>query len=176
VDLCASYRDRAYFFGCNDSYKLVPFLDLLYACDLRWWEYHHDKVYDTYKWTSNKEASDKFSLNYIEGHSLPDLCLDKFAIHYGFNSGYQLINLAYHFGVREFYLVGYDMRANGHFFGNHPWPLVTTSPYELFISRYKTITLPSIVNCTPGSALTVFPYKDLEECLKTFPIATTQTL
>jgi len=28
----------------NDAYRLAPWADWLYACDDRWWRFHHEAV------------------------------------------------------------------------------------------------------------------------------------
>lgn len=88
-------------------------------------------------------------------------------IYTGGNSGYQAINLAWHFGAARILLLGYDMRP-GHWHGKHPRPLSNYSPYEEWVRRFRLLAgdldIP-VVNCTPGSALDAFPMASLEMAL-----------
>jgi hypothetical protein len=165
VDTAYKHYDKVYFFGCNDSYLIVPFLDIHYAADLRWWKLHHE-IIDTKaeKWTSDLESSNLYGLNHVPGFRKDDIYTGpEFKIHYGWNSGFQIINLAYHFGIRNFLLCGYNMGGDTHFFGDHPYPIRTTSPYDLFLNAFDKITIPGIINCTHPSRLTRFPISTLEE-------------
>lgn len=162
--------------GCNDTYRIVDYLDILYACDGTWWDYHikHGTVleYQTEKWTQEKRittAND--GINFIPGTHQNGFSLDPSKIHYGSNSGYQQLNLAYLMGIRKFLLVGYNMGAGGntHFFGLHPKGLNRTSPYARFVQAYTTIQpeiQKMIINCTEPSALTVFKKQELKEALE----------
>lgn len=165
-------------FGCNDSYRLVDYLDVHYACDGPWWKIHKDKVFqklppDCQVWTQDKKTAQDLSINLILGKHQNGLDLEqRDNIYFGSNSGYQLLNIAYHYGIRKFLLVGYNMGVvdhKTHFFGDHPQGLAKTSPYKKFIENYGTIqqeVKDMVINCTPNSALTCFNKLDLEEALK----------
>jgi hypothetical protein len=95
------------------------------------------------------------------------------------NSGYQAINLAVHLGAKRILLLGYDMHA----------PLVGRRREDALVrrppgrhepGRLRHIMLPhfeslpparwkagvEVINCTPGSALQVFPRSAIEEALR----------
>lgn len=160
-------------FGCNDTYKIVDFLDVHYACDKEWWEYNGNEALKTlspacHVWTQSKESADKFSINHIPGSHDGGLYIkDRSKIHFGANSGFQLVNVAYHYGIRKFILVGYNMGIKGnmtHFFGNHPGRLQKSSPFPRFIEAFRGIQpeiRDMIVNCTPNTSLTVFRVNNL---------------
>ena len=40
VETIRPYKNDFIIFGCNDSYRLVDYLDLHYACDKAWWDLH----------------------------------------------------------------------------------------------------------------------------------------
>lgn len=115
---------------------------------------------------------------------------DPDVIHYGHSSGYQIINLAYHYGVREFVLIGYDLRypkgydgatrtAGGmrHYFGEYPQALQHWTRFGIgpegeingLLDCYRTIDPDDygirVVNCSPGSALDFFETGELSEWL-----------
>ncbi len=97
-------------------------------------------------------------------------------IYTGGNAGFTMINLAVLMGAKRVLLLGYDMRkVNGarHWFGHHPknTTLDVDSPYEGFLLHYP-FTVPQlaargieVINCTPDSALTVYPMMPLTEAL-----------
>lgn len=176
VETIREYKNDYIIFGCNDSYVLVDFLDVHYACDLRWWNHHYEIVEELRpglrKITQDEAAAEMYNLELIKGKYKPKLSVDSTHIHYGSNSGYQLLNLAFLMGCNKFILVGYNMQkvANkAHFFGDHPQPMKSNSPYTKFVSAFETIQKeikPFIVNCTPNSALKNFRYNDLEDELR----------
>lgn len=177
VEIIRPYKDDFIIFGCNDSYRLVDFLDFHYACDKAWWDLHaksfREKYPDLEAWTQAKDyENSEFNLNVVEGKHARSLSTDSNLIHWGSNSGYQLLNIAFLSGCCKFLLVGYNMQKIGgerHFFGEHPEGLSRNSPYDKFVSAFTSIEEPIrniIVNCTPDSALTMFRYNDLKEELK----------
>lgn len=179
-------------FGCNNTYQVAGLTALL-ACNPEWWDYYwpRDEALrngDFEKWTWDKKTSEKYGIGFIRGEWRDGLSTDPAVIHYGHSSGYQLVGLAYHYGVREMILVGYDLRyppgyngmqkvAGGdrHYFGEYPpelqhWTKFGIGPNgELkgLLDCYRTINPEDyqlrIINCTPGSALDCFETADLED-------------
>lgn len=166
----------------NDAYKMFPALDILYACDAKWWK-HHDgaKDCDAEKWSSHSNAiasnDDKreiarlYGVKTIIGQHKDTFSTDPGVIHYGSNSGFQAINVAVLKGATKIALVGFDMRrvdGRAHYFGEHPEGLIRCTDYAQFVPAFRraarTAPVP-IVNCTPGSALDCFPMADLGEVL-----------
>lgn len=164
----------------NDAYRLLPFADVLYACDAAWWDVHAGcpgfagekwSCHGTDKHNNKRAAAEKYGLRLVQGHTREGFCLDG-AVHYGSNSGFQAINLALLFGCTRILLVGFDMRVNGkrHFFGSHPEPLNNNVSYTTFVPFFERAakTLPAgieILNCTPNSALTCFPLVDIHDAI-----------
>jgi hypothetical protein len=118
------------------------------------------------------------------------LSTDPEFIHYGHSSGYQLINLALHYGVTEFVLIGYDLRYpkgyNGHtrepggdrhFFGEYPAALQHWTKFGIgpdgkingLLDCYRTIKPADycirIINCSPDTALDFFEVGRLSDWL-----------
>lgn len=164
-------------FGCNDTYKIVDYLDVFYACDGAWWD-RHPNVLKTlpsncHPWTQEMRVAAAQKINYIAGSHQNNLCMNRNDhIHYGSNSGFQQLNLAWHYGCRKFLLVGYNMQPidnKYHYFGDHPQGLAQRSPYAKFVKYFDTISndvKDLIINCTPQSALTNFKYMNLKEALE----------
>jgi hypothetical protein len=165
----------------NDAYRLLPFAPVMYACDASWWDYHKGcPDFAGEKWSSHQRGANdkeqtakKYGLKLISGLKADGFSFQPDRIHYGSNSGFQAINLALLFGATRIALVGFDMHpVNGkqHFFGLHPKPLQRGMGYGRWIAWFKeaAATMPpwiEIINCTPGSALTAFPFGNLSEVL-----------
>lgn len=157
----------------NDAYRLAPRANWLYACDDRWWRFHHEAVTAVFqgeRWTQDEAAAKRYGLNWIQGKSEPGLSRDPNVIHHGANSGYQAINLAYHFGAKRIILLGYDMHGS-HFFGEHPAELPVKSSFSVFLANFPQLAADlkaegvEVVNCTPGSVLHSFHEAPLREVL-----------
>lgn len=177
-------------FGCNLAFDVIPDLVALFGCNYEFWDYYwpqlQGKPYDL--WTSHPQAHMRKPLKYIRGEWRDGLSTDPNLVHYGHSSGYQLINLALHYGITEFILIGYDMRypvgydghrqiAGGdrHFFGEYPKELQHWTRYGIgpageiggLLACYRTINPEDygirIVNCSPGSALDFFEMGELRE-------------
>lgn len=98
------------------------------------------------------------------------------------SSGGAAINLGYHFGAKRIVLLGFDMRrvekidSNGakttapNWHKDHPAP--NKNPYRRFLKPFHSIKKDAdklgleIINCTPGSALKLFPIMTLEEFIE----------
>ena len=162
-------------FGCNDAFRIVPYLDISYACDPPWMkhavQHYHWLDHPSVKWTQDKGGAQEHKLNWIGGISKPGLSTAQNLIHFGGNSGYQVLNLAVLYGCSRFILVGYNMSQVGgkrHFFGDHPQPMSRATSYPTFIQSFQSIRGPwreRIINCTPESKLEMFVKADLLETL-----------
>lgn len=159
----------------QDAWRLMPWADVLYGCDGTWWDHHNGTEFQGEKWSSHSlndghcndklDAARKYGLKLVRGVDAPGFSLDPRHIHYGQNSGFQAVNLAILFGATHIVLIGFDMQmtdGKAHFFGDHPKPLTTRSPYDVFIREFERAAkmLPAhikIYNATPTTALTCFP-------------------
>lgn len=164
----------------NDAYRLLPWAEVLYACDSNWWDVHNGcPGFAGERWSSHERRSNdklatasKYGLRLVQGRDAEGFSLDPSVIHYGSTSGFQAINLALLWGAKRVLLVGFDMHTRGprHFFGDHPAPLSNWMQFEKVVPFYRRAAkaLPpeiEIVNCTPGSALDCWPIVPLEEAL-----------
>lgn len=149
----------------NDSYKLG--CDGLYASDRQWWEANPHASGE--RWTQDKDASERYGLNWIRSLSKPGFSEYPRWIHQGRTSGYQLLNLVCLWGASRVILLGYDMRWKGkaHWFGSHKGMLV--NPSQAFLAEaareFDTIQplKAEVLNCTEGSAITRFPFAKLRD-------------
>ena len=173
VDAC---RDRGVrVIAVNDAYRLAPWADVVYACDDKWWGWHHKHVAPL--------PALKYSIAAIRG-KWPGVVVLKCGRKHGLelapthlatggNSGYQAINLCVHFGIRRVLLLGYDMgldaKKRSHWFGEHPSG--RQSSYASFQAAFMTIGAPlqaigvDVINCSRHTALKCFPRMPIDEAL-----------
>ncbi len=166
----------------NDSYRLVPDADVLYFCDAHWWQARNRDVEATFTGRkiitmvgNGNSISDVISLRNTGATGLET---DPGAIRHGHNSGYAAINVAAHFGCRQIVLLGYDMHVAGTHTHWHDTPVRPVPPdmFERSLQRdmlpnFNTLKAPlekagvRVVNSTPASALTLWPYVPLKQVL-----------
>ena len=176
----------------NDSYKLIPDADVLFAADDRWWKWHdgarEPHTYNAWPFPAFVGRY-RFAVSRVD--AWPEIAVLKRGKHTGLatepdtlnlgaNSVYMAVNLAVHFGATRAMLLGVDMqrgkkftngawRASCHFFGRHQD--LSEPPYAICLERFETLVEPlrrigfELVNCTPGSALQCFPMRPLHEAL-----------
>jgi hypothetical protein len=178
VDLARSRVDAV--IAVNDTYKLAPDADVLYAADTKWWGWHKGCV-SAHSVGSVKYPAFTGRLKYCMGRTqwypsvqilrrgpMTGLTLDPGKAALGHNGVYQSINVAVHLGASRVLLIGVDMRG-GHFFGRHPDN--SNPPFSICLQRFATLVEPlkaagvEVLNCTPKSALTVFPMMPLAQAL-----------
>ncbi len=163
---------------------MAPWADILYASDSKWW-HNHSKAALEFKGRKVTIAQ--------SGDRLPNVISDQISVighggvngfdertthlRTGSNSGFAAVHLAIHFGARRIVLCGFDMhgKKGEHWFGDHFWRRGYRSRYDLFINCFKRAAgefqaRAEIVNCSPGSALTCFPFMDLREALNDVPV------
>lgn len=170
VDYARAHVDAV--IAVNDSYAFAPDATVLYAADKKWWGWHKGCV-APHKVGSVSYPAFTGPLKYCLSQTAwypdvqvlsrgPDrgITFDPMKVALGYNGVYQSINVAVHLGATRIVLLGVDMRGP-HFFGHHPDN--SNAPFSLCIQRFATLVEPlhasgvEIVNCTPKSALTVFP-------------------
>ena len=158
----------------NDSYLLAPWAEYHYHCDKKWWEWHKDKPeFNAFQGVriTQDEIDDPRVLR-IKGAHKDGLSESPEVIHYGSNSGFQALNLAYLLGAERIILLGYDMKiaSNGksHWFGDHPDKV--RSNYASWWSKFSIVAdqlkgKVEVINCNPDSALKCFHKMSLEEAV-----------
>lgn len=164
----------------NDNYRMIPDADVLYACDQRWWEYHIPNIQKTFTGEKVMKVRDDRERKFCSDHGITPIRgtdgrgVGRDCLHFGSNSGYQAMNLAYLRGATRIILLGYDMQVNGkaHWFGSHPKENgMTDGAYSSYVPRFDSIAVDltsegvQVVNCTRETALHQFPRAKLEDVL-----------
>ena len=116
-------------------------------------------------WTQDSPTAQRFKLHHVQGSQLPGLGRER--IHFGGNSGYQAINLAYLWGAARIVLIGFDLGGT-HWFGDHPKPLQMPSPYRKWLPAFDRLAADladegvQVINSTTTTALTCFERMPIE--------------
>lgn len=171
----------------NNAYAIAPWADILYFADADWWEQH--RVREAFQ----KFAGQKVTImpsgarvtepdvlvlrNLSDVTASPVLSEESNMLATGSNGGYQAVNLAVLAGAKRILLLGYDMKADAR--GRTNWHrehrrITPFQHYEVF--RREFDKLPpylarlgvEVTNCTPDSALRVFPRSTIEHALAGF--------
>lgn len=125
-------------------------------------------------WTQDEGAAKKHGINAIVGIHMPGLSTQQGIIHFGNNSGYQAMNLAFLWGARRILLLGFDCKRgknSHHWFGDHVAPLGNHNPYHRWIEHFSKLAddlkkqQVEVVNCSRESALTCFSRSTIERVI-----------
>lgn len=129
----------------GNAYELVPGATFLVAADRGWWLKHPEAAsFEGRKFCNTPGVHEYIGLP-------PEL-----------NSGVLALTVAVRLGAKRIRLYGFDMHGS-HFFGPYQNGLRNTSETRraVFLKQYeewaKANSRISVLNCTPGSALTCFP-------------------
>lgn len=161
----------------NDAIYPCWFADYAWACDGQWWDWHGGlpgyrgcklklRVRDG---TGNEINLTRYGdVQAFECGGDRGLDLRPTHVTSGRNGGHQALHASYHLGARRVVLVAYDYRdVRNHWFGEHPEKIrrntFANEWVELIerLGREMTASGVEIVNATPGSAITAFPFVDL---------------
>lgn len=156
------HRKGTIVIAVSDAYRLAPWADALVSQDLAWWNFHKEAL---------DFAGRKFRGPDVRGTKLPgvEIVEPGGIVASGTNSALLATHVAVTFYEAEkVLLLGVHM-SGGHFFGQHPAPLKNTTPARFEVmknqfERYKPRGV-KIFNCTPGSELKAYPFRDLCDAL-----------
>lgn len=171
-------QGRAAVIATNESWRLAPWADALYACDGEWWATGAGDGFRGLKVSRSEwPGVKKISLIGSEGSWSNAVEFDRLGyIGAGAGSGFQAMNLAIQFGARRIALVGFDARVDlgVHWHGCHGNGLKNPFSHTAALwVRFMDEAAPDIarrrievVNCSPVSAISAFPFVDLADALE----------
>lgn len=143
----------------------------MYACDYDWWKHNIASLtFNGERWTQDLRAYREFGLSWVLGSSKSGLGSD--CVHFGGNSDYQAINLAYLWGAKRIILLGFDAKPindKHHWFGQHPKELKQVQPYDIWLQHYPKLAKEllaenvEVINCSMDSAITSFKKLDIQK-------------
>lgn len=177
-------KDRIHVIAINESWRLCPWAEILYACEAEWWLLRADAV-KHFAGIKLMLADPRRTIPGIGTVKIPqqhNMWVNEFlfetpgVIGSGGHSGFQAINLAAQFGATGIALVAFDMCAGGgvHWHGKHPSPLRNPDDAR-FLEWRNTLDAQAskltargadVVNCSAISTLTAFPKVTIEQALE----------
>lgn len=165
-------KGKARVIAVNDSYRLCPWADMLYAADRNWWHYHNYVTeFKGERWTQQqghqawKQEAINAGIHVITSKHKSGLSSDPELIHTGMNSAYQALNIAVLMGASRVLLLGLDcssLDGKTHWFGEHTGKLKRKSPYERFAKEFEKACPDldragvEVINCSERSAVACF--------------------
>lgn len=177
-------RDRApRVIVINNTWKLCPSADLLYAADCRWWKSPNAPAPGEFtgeRWTTPKgwdAPEDKPRLAKLHAvETIPGAGVTtKPPLFQGMNSSFQAMGLAVWFGAKRIVFLGLDLSTAGgsHWHGDHGHNLSNPSPATLggfakcFMEAAPALNTlgVTVVNSSARTALNAFPRVPLREAL-----------
>jgi hypothetical protein len=151
-ELADYVRGKCHAVAVSDCYRLAPWADALVSNDRVWWATHPQAL---------DFAGRKFCGGVFKGTA-------KLPAEIGFpsdcNSGLQGMRVAAMLGATRILLLGFDMKGS-HYFGAHPAPLknTTRARFKVHLRQFRRWRgSQAVINCTPGSALTQFPFSTVD--------------
>jgi hypothetical protein len=182
-DICDKIKGRKAIV-VNVSFKLAPWAPVWYFTDSCIYERYRDEVQAwhgeiiTMSRTAKREMNKR--VKRVKGEGDPSLPFTDFpplghpAIRQGRSSGHSAISLAVALGAAEIPLLGFDCRfVNGreHHHNEYTGPRDMDLYEREFVPGFEGWNAAAqrsgvqILNCTPGSAITEFPFADLDAVL-----------
>lgn len=158
----------------NRAYEVVPFAEVVYFSDLRFWTWNQDALlrHTGRKITSAVKIKKK-RIESVKITGLTGIDTNEGCIRQGNNSGYGAINLAIHLNAKRIFLLGFDMKFSGgqcHWHDGYP-VLNTEKMLRQMIHYFDTMVEPlasldvQVINLNLESSLTCFPKVSPEEFL-----------
>lgn len=171
-------RGRARFIAVNNSWRLAPWADILFACDVSWWRHARGAPeFVGLKLSTDQIAAREFEDVHKVGIKRGDDRLELAemgTVGWGGNSGFHALNLAVQFGAAKIILVGYDMTVSygEHWHGRHPDGMHNPTPGNVARWRRAVDAAAKVIpdgirvfNCSPISALQNYPKVTFEEAM-----------
>lgn len=181
--LRAKVQGKCRVLAVNNAVFVAWWADWLHACDAKWWHWHSQIApkFPGIKTTCSETIPEAWGAHRVNVLP-PDPVTGRRGgfsdrrdtLAGGGNGGHQAIELVAKAGSRRILTLGLDMKfgADGqsHYDGDHP---------DGMRSEYETTMLPNfpaladamkqrgveVINCSPGSALSVFPMARIEDAL-----------
>lgn len=168
-------RGRARCVAINNSWKLAPLADVLYASDEAWWVVNKPDFAGMRVSRSEVPGVRRVHLR-DKGHPLRDVMQfdEPGVIGAGGCSGFQALNLVAQFGCKDIALVGFDARIDMgvHWHGKHErtgnptrWTAATWATNLDAAALVLAAHGVRVVNCSPVSALVAYEKMELEDWL-----------
>lgn len=185
----ATARGKAKFIAVNNSWRLCPWADVLYACDFSWWDANAGVTeFLGMRVSQDPKVNRKWPairyINCIRSYEDKGPSDRRGSIGWGGNGGFQAVNLAVQFGCKRIVLVGFDMRIDRglHWHGKHGKyksglgeMRALKNPHAQQVERWRKAMDAckpwldargiKVINCSLVSALRNYPKMKFEDAL-----------
>lgn len=175
-------RGKGRVIAINRAFEFIPFADILFFMDWKFYKRCHDLPEVYAKWQSfgghraflnlmGRKLDDVYSIRSL-GRNGVSGSLGK-GLYHGNNSGVGALNLALCLRARPIYLLGYDMRHEGgrsHFHGGYG-PRSNEHTVRNFVREFERMAprlggrVREVINLNPRSGLKMFPFGNVDEVL-----------
>lgn len=179
-------RERAKIVVINESWRLCPSAEILYACDWIWWQHRAPKaeefrglrVIGKYPPENMTPAPHQWirelpCLRVRPGE--PRMIFEGKVTGAGGNSAFQVTNALVRRGAKKIILLGVDCKNPGqHWHGTHDFPGHSNQRQKTLDSWLRAWSMNtkvldsmgvSVVNCSRDTALTCFPMMGIEKAI-----------
>lgn len=166
-------KGKAHVLTINESWRLAPWADALYACDGSFWRRRRQALdFCGLRITQDAGVAARFGLHRVELARKQDRILTetKGLLGWGGHGGFHALNLAVQAGSKQIVLVGYDLTGS-HWHGRHEFGL--QNPREAMLRAWaKTLDEQAgdlvslgveVLNASPISALEAYRNVSLED-------------
>jgi len=163
-------RGRARFIAVNDSWKLCPWADILFAGDYKWWERNEGcPEFEGLRVSIDRRACEltDWDICRLRGFRSDQRISFDAGVVGGSNSGLNALNLAVQLEPARILLVGFDMRLDAgiHWHGLHPVEM--KNPTENLVGKWRK-AMDSAVALIAAKGIQVFNCSEISN-LKRYP-------
>lgn len=177
-------RGRGRVIAINRAFEFIPWADMLFFMDWKFYKLCHDDPARKAKWDAfpglrvfcnlmGRKLNDVYSIRSL-GRRGMSWSVQK-GIYHGNNSGHGALEIALAMGCRPIYLLGYDMnddpRSHWHSgYGAKANRRLGQFFVQEFMDMARRIpTVKYIYNCNPKSGLRIWPFANIDEVLNDQP-------
>lgn len=169
-------RGKGIIVAINDAVRFAPFADVAFTIDTVWID-KRVAVLEAFAGEIVAAVPKDYQCPIARARLLRRVNAVKISMRgdslsTGGNSGYAALMMALIRGAVRVYLLGYDMTGAGHFHGGYRWrSRFGAQQYPLWAKRFGTLaalaqlTGAEVLNCNRNSAITAFPFANLEETI-----------
>lgn len=161
----------------NRAFELIPFAEITYFTDFRFWEWYRDKILSIPgRIITSCPHVNHARIEYYKLTGKAGLEENSGKLKSGNNSGYAAINLAYHMGAKNIVLLGYDMRFSkeGDCHWHDPYKVMNEEKTftEKMLPYFDSLVIPledkgiKVLNTSLLSAIECFEKKELSKILE----------
>lgn len=177
-------RGRGRVIAINRAFEFIPWADMLFFMDWKFYRLCHDDVNRLRLWNDFKglrvfcnlmgrKLDDVYSVRSLGRHGMS--WRPSKGIYHGNNSGHGALELALGLGCRPIYLLGYDANGDrrGHWHSGYGHK-GNARLGELFQREFRELfshipRVNYIYNCNPKSGIRQWPFKTIDEVLNDRP-------